>query len=117
MVTRGTITRPASMVKAPAFMGDRSSGGKLGLKNMFAIINTVANMKQHHTAGLEVLFQYSPNRNGARNAPASAPHETPMSCAMKVIPPLYCIVAITDEMMMKKAIRILIINKIGRAHV
>ena len=39
--------------------------------------------KLAHTAAGVTRFQYSPYRNGARNAPASAPQEIPMSCAMK----------------------------------
>ena len=36
-----------------------------------------------HTAqaGFVERFQYSPYRNGARNDPASAPHDTPIICA------------------------------------
>ena len=34
-------------------------------------------------AALEVFFQYSPYRNGARKAPAMAPQLTPMAWAMK----------------------------------
>ena len=41
-------------------------------------------MKLIQQASLVVFFQYRPYRKGARNAPASAPHDTPISCAMNL---------------------------------
>lgn len=41
-------------------------------------------VKLAQTAALVTPFQYNPYMNGARNAPASAPQEIPISCAMNV---------------------------------
>ena len=41
-------------------------------------------MKHTIVAAFVTPFQYSPYKNGARNAPAKAPHETPIICAINV---------------------------------
>ena len=72
------------MQNAPALIGDWSIAGKLEGTKMFANITTVEKAKLTMQAALVARFQYRPYRNGARKAPASAPQDTPMSCAMKV---------------------------------
>lgn len=62
-----------------ALIGDCSSVGKLVRNSMFAIIRPQPKMKHTQHARRLVRFQYRPYRNGARNAPASAPHEMPIS--------------------------------------
>ena len=51
---------------------------------MLSTITTAENRKLTQQATFVVRFQYRPYRNGARNAPASAPQDTPMSWAMNV---------------------------------
>ena len=51
---------------------------------MFDTVIPTPAAKLAHTAALETRFQYNPYKNGARNAPASAPQEIPISCAIKV---------------------------------
>ena len=41
-------------------------------------------MKLAHTAGREMRLENSPQKNGPRNDPASAPQLMDMSCAMNV---------------------------------
>ena len=66
-------------------------------------MNDALNAKLHQTAALVARFQNRPNKNGARNAPAKAPHETLMSCAINamlwpvVFIELYCTVAISAD--------------------
>jgi len=106
ILTRGTITNPASIARAPALMGDCRMVGNELLKQILRIINPVLNPKQLHTAARLTLFQYNPYKNGARNDPAKAPHEIPISWAIKVIPPLYWAMAITDEIITNTTISI-----------
>ena len=96
-LTTGTITSPASIQKAPALIGDCSTTGNQSFATIFASITIVENTKFTHTAGLVTRFQYRLYKNGARNAPARAPHEMPISCAMKVTLELYWISAKITE--------------------
>ena len=45
-LTNGTITRPATMAKAPQLIGDWRIAGNALRKSMFAIISTEPKMKQ-----------------------------------------------------------------------
>ena len=63
----------------------------------FSVMIPVPHTKHVQQAATVVFFQYKPYRNGARNAPAIAPHETPMSCAMNVIRLEYCTMAMTAD--------------------
>ena len=60
-------------------MGDCINAGKLARKNIFASISTVLTAKETQTEAAEAHFKYSPYKNGARNAPARAPQEIPIS--------------------------------------
>lgn len=81
--TIGTIIKPASIQNAPALIGERRITGnilapvKLPIK--LITMNATANIKFTQHAALVVPFQNSEYRNGARNAPANAPHEIPIS--------------------------------------
>ena len=62
--------------------------------------------KETHTEAFVAFFQYSPYRKGARKAPASAPQETPIICAMKVMPGFASLMmAMAAETAMKKTIK------------
>ena len=63
---------------------DCSSGGKRDFAVIFSSITKVENRKLTHTAATVVPFQYRPYMKGAKNAPARAPQEIPISCAIKV---------------------------------
>ena len=67
------------MATAPALIGDA-----INLKNIFATVMPTPVIKLAQTASLVVPFQKSPYKNGARNAPASAPQEIPISWAINV---------------------------------
>ena len=90
MLTTGTSRKPASMANAPQLMGDCKMGGNADRKSMFKTMMPVPKMKLAQAPAvvtryhLVTRFQYNPYRNGARNAPAKAPQETPISCAIKV---------------------------------
>ena len=83
-LTTGTIKKPASITIAPQLIGDCMIAGKLLLKKIFAVIMVQLKMKHTQQDALVTLLEYKEYINGAKNAPASAPHETPMSCAIKV---------------------------------
>ena len=51
-LTKGTITRPASIVIAPALMGDA-----MNLNSMFATVKPTPKMKHTHTESFVVFFQ------------------------------------------------------------
>ena len=70
-------------------MGDWSHAGKADLKNMFISIKPTPKTKLVHTAGTVTRLLYSPYRYGPRKAPAMAPQDRPMSCAMKAMLYLY----------------------------
>ena len=91
-------------------MGDCRIAGNRDFATMLVTMTTTENMKQTQTDALLVRFQYKPYRKGARNAPASAPQLTPISCAIKVTLDLYWMIAITTEMVINTAIRIRIIK-------
>ena len=65
-------------------------------------------IKLAQTAAFVTRFQYSPYKNGAKNAPARAPQLIPISCAINVIELLYCISARIDEIAINTTTRILI---------
>ena len=54
----------------------------MNLKNMLDTVIPTPLIKLAHTAALVTPFQYRPYENGAKNAPANAPQEIPMSCAI-----------------------------------
>ena len=56
----------------------------MNLKNILETVSNTPQVKLAQTAALVTPFQYRPYRNGARKAPASAPQEIPISCAIKV---------------------------------
>ena len=88
-LTTGTMINPASIANAPALIGDCNSTGKDARKKMLAIIRIEPKAKQIKQESFVVRFQYKLNKNGAKKEPASAPHEIPISCAMKVTADLY----------------------------
>ena len=51
-LTRGTITRPASIVTAPALIGDA-----MNFRNMLATVKPTPKMKHTHTESFVVFFQ------------------------------------------------------------
>ncbi len=106
-LTTGTITSPASIATTPQSIGDCIKPGRYALKNMLKIIMPAPKIKLAQAEALVVRLEYRPYRNGAKNAPASAPHEMPMSCAMKVTLLLYCTSAITTDIKMNTTIKIL----------
>ena len=107
-LTTGTITSPASIAIAPQLIGDCIIVGNELLKKIFAIIRTELNMKHTQHEAFVTRFEYNEYIKGARNEPASAPHETPISCAINVIELLYCISARIDEIAINTTTRILI---------
>ena len=60
----------------------------------------------HQAEALVAFFMYRPYMNGARNAPANAPQEMPISWAMKLTVVLYCMMAMTTEISMNTTISI-----------
>ena len=78
-LTIGTMIIPAIIAAAPALIGDA-----MNLKNMFDTVMNTPLAKLAQTATFVTPFQYKPYINGAKKAPASAPQEIPISCAMKV---------------------------------
>ena len=89
MLTTGTITSPSSMATAPQLIGDCKITGKNSLKNMFAIINIELKRKHTQQDAFVTFLEYNEYINGARKEPASAPQETPISCAINVTELLY----------------------------
>ena len=69
---------PAAIATAPALIGDA-----MNLKNILDTVINTPLAKLAQTAALVTPFQYKPYINGAKNAPANAPQEIPMSCAIK----------------------------------
>ena len=78
-LTIGTMIIPAIIAIAPVLIGDA-----MNLKNMFDTVINMPLAKLVQTAAFVTPFQYNPYINGAKNAPANAPQEIPISCAMKV---------------------------------
>lgn len=95
---------------APQLIGDCIIAGNELLKKIFASISAELKIKQTQQAAFVTRFEYREYINGARNEPASAPHETPMSCAINVIELLYCIRARIDDMAINTTTRILMYN-------
>lgn len=78
-LTIHTIGNPPTMAMAPQLTG------LIGLPSIMLItVIPTPQMKHAQTDVVVMFFQYSPSMKGARNAPASAPHEIPISCAMNV---------------------------------
>ena len=106
-LTAGTTTSPSSIASIPALIGEVKYGLMkvlpVNVQYMQAHMTPTPVMKEAQTDAGVVRFQYKPYRNGARKAPASAPHEIPMSWAMKVTELLAWMMASTEEMMMKKS--------------
>ena len=76
----------------------------------FQAIIPTPKINETQTLADDVFLLYRPNINGARNAPASAPHEIPISCAINVTPLLYCTTAITAEIAINTTMKIRMIN-------
>ena len=93
--------RPPTIATAPQLIGDCITAGNLNNPHVllikFSVMIPVPHIKHVQQAATVVFFQYKPYKNGARNAPAIAPHETPISCAMNVILLEYCTMAITAD--------------------
>ena len=89
MLTIGTITSPANMATAPQLIGDCKITGKDSLKKIFAIIKIELKKKHAQQDAFVTLFEYKAYMNGARNAPANAPQDTPINWAIKVTALLY----------------------------
>ena len=85
-------------------MGDCSTAGREGRASMFTSMKITEKRKFTQQARGVVFFQYRPYRKGARKAPAIAPQEIPISCAMKVTLDLYWIRAMITEIRMKSTI-------------
>ena len=100
-LTTGTMTNPISMTNAPQLMGDWRTAGKEARKRILAVMTTVLKIKQHQTLALEVFLEYRLYKSGAKKAPAKAPQEIPINCAIKVTLLLYCKIAITTEIAIK----------------
>ena len=66
----------------------------------------IPHAKLAQTAARVTRFQYSPYKNGARNAPASAPQEMPISCAINCAIDFGGNKASTTEQIIKKIKRI-----------
>ena len=79
MLTTGTMIKPKIIAIAPALIGEA-----MNLRNIFETVKRTPHAKLAHTESFVTPFQYNPYINGARKAPARAPHEIPMSCAIKV---------------------------------
>ena len=95
MLTTGTTTNPPIMARAP------QSIGFIGFPaSMLITVMPTPHAKHAQTAARVTPRQYKPSMNGARKAPASAPHEMPISCAMNV----GGLRAIISESAMKKRI-------------
>ena len=73
-------------------------------------IITVPKQNDVAAAARVVFFQYRPYRKGARKEPESAPHDTPISCAMKVTRDFACTIAMTAEITMNTATNVRSVN-------
>ena len=73
------MIRPATIAAAPALIGDL-----IHLKNIFKRVMPTPHAKLAQTEAFVIFLEYSPYRKGARKAPARAPQEIPISCAIKV---------------------------------
>ena len=78
-LTIGTMMRDTIIATAPATMGDEKK-----LMNIFSTVMPTPATKLAHTAIFDVFLSYSAYTKGPRNAPARAPHEIPISCAINV---------------------------------
>ena len=98
--------KPPIMASAPQFMG------LIGLPiSILMPVRPTPHTKHAQMAVVVIPRQYSPSINGARNAPANAPHEIPMSCAINV----GGLRAIIKEMTMKKTMRMRMITTFRRS--
>ena len=93
------------MAIAPALIGDCMIAGNNGRINMLAIINVTLNAKHVQHAAVVTFLEYNEYMNGARNAPAIAPHDMPIICAMKLTELLYWINASTADIAMNMTIK------------
>src|SRR5690606_33481268 len=80
-LTTGTITSETTIATAPIFGATAGS-----ILYMIAPPSDTAKppIKPAHAPAFVVPFQYSPYRNGARNAPATVPHEKDISARMEL---------------------------------
>ena len=101
-LTIGTIISPPIIATAPQFIGF------INFKKMLIMVNPTPNVKLAQTAAFVVFFQNNPYKNGERNAPARAPHEMPISCAINV----GGFNAITTEIIIKNKTRIRIVSRV-----
>ena len=74
-LTSGTTASESSMHSAPQLMGLAMSGVPATPMNMFTAVRPTPMANEHHAAAFEIFPEYSPQKKGPRNAPASAPHE------------------------------------------
>ena len=88
-LTIGTMISPPSIAIAPVLIGDYIIAGRLDLANILIKVRPQPQIKDTQQDATVVFFQYSEYRNGARKEPASAPQDTPISCAMNVTELLY----------------------------
>ena len=63
----------------PQLIGDCIISGKDGRQKIFATISIDPNKKQTQQEAVVTRFEYSANKNGAKKAPASEPHDTPIN--------------------------------------
>ena len=68
---------PATIAIAPALIGEA-----MYPRNRLDTVMPIPHAKLAQTAARVTPFQYRPYKNGAKNAPASAPQEIPISCAI-----------------------------------
>ena len=103
-LTTGTMISDSTIAMAPQLMGDAMNAVPTNPAIMLPVVRPTPTMKLAHTAGRETRLEYSPQKNGPKNEPASAPHEMLISCAMNVMDELYCTSAITAEITMNTTI-------------
>ena len=70
-----TMTKPPTIATAPQSIGLRRELPSI----ILTTVSPTPHAKQAHTLAGVTPRQYSPSINGARNAPASAPQDMPMS--------------------------------------
>ena len=99
-LTRGTIASDASMATAPATIGDPKKGTA-----MLPTVKPTPTAKLAHTLAFDTRLLNRPQKSGPKKAPARAPHEMPMSWAMKVIVEWYCTSAIAADRATKTTTR------------
>ena len=95
--TTGTITSDRIIASAPALIGLAIHGAPTKPEIMFPVVRPTPTMKLTHTLAFDTFPLYRPQRNGPKNAPASAPQLMPMSCAMNGSEPCTCTMPIAAD--------------------